>query len=341
MSVERLWRMETFPNTAFDEQIDALLTRWRIPMPPTLPPPPKSKMPQKPTAPPPPSAQARPMKTFTAKTWDGQGEGQKVGIYGGSGDGKTTLASMAPAPLFMGLDDGGRMIRNPITGEAIKHIPGIETFDDVRDALHQRSLYEGFKSLVIDTGTALELLVMDWVVKNIGHEKGAKVERIEDYGYGKGYQHMYDTMRLAFQDLDGLVRQGKNVIILCQKAPQVIANAAGTNYLQDGPKLYAPGPESKQSFTTRGFFCEWADHIVKIDRLKQVVAGGWTETDARSGKVREHAGKAQGENVRAIFTMPLNPSYFAKTRTLIEPVIAFAEPADNSFWQYLFPEEYK
>jgi hypothetical protein len=151
---------------------------------------------------------------------------------------------------------------------------------------------------------------------------------------------MYDAMRLIFQDLDGLIRRGKNVIFLCQQSPQVIANAAGTNYLQDGPKLYAPGPDSKQSFTTRGFACEWSDHVVKIDYLNQQIAGGWTETD-RGGKVREHAGKAQGDTVRAIFTMPLNPSYFAKTRTLTEAVISFDKPEDNSFWQYLFPEEYK
>jgi hypothetical protein len=248
---------------------------------------------------------------------------------------------MAPAPIFLGLDDGGRMIRNPLTGEPIKHIPGVETFEDVRDAFHQKNLFDGFKTVVIDTGTALELLAMDFVVRTVPHGERPtqKIERIEDYGYGKGYQHMYDTMRLIFQDLDGLVRQGKNVVVLCQQSPQVIANAAGTNYLQDGPKLYAPGPESKQSFTTRGFACEWADHVFKIDYIKQQIAGGWTETD-KSGKVREHAGKAVGDTTRAIFTMPLNPSYFAKTRTLTDPVIAFDRPEDNSIWQMLFPDEY-
>ena len=330
----------------FEQQIDALLPYWKglrmapkLMPPPAAPPLPKSKMPPRVTAPPPPQAQARLARTFAAKTWDGQGEGQKIVVYAGSGKGKTTLAAMAPAPLFLGLDDGGRMIRNPITGEPIQHVPGVVIFEDVRDALHQKTLFDGFKTAVIDTGTALELLAMDFVVRTIGHEKGAKIERIEDYGYGKGYQHMYDTMRLIFQDLDGLVRQGKNVVVLCQQSPQVIANAAGTNYLQDGPKLYAPGPESKQSFTTRGFACEWADHVVKIDYFKQIIAGGWTET-AKDGKVRDHAGKAIGDTTRAIFTMPLNPSYFAKTRTLTDPVVSFETAADNSFWQMLFPDEY-
>ena len=263
-------------------------------------------------------------------------EGQKIGIYAASGKGKTTLASMAPTPIFIGLDDGGRMVRDPRTGQSIRHVPGIETFQDVRDVLHQSGLFADAKSVVIDTGTALELLAMQYVIDTVPHEKGGKVTHIEGFGYGKGYQYIFDAMRLIFQDLDGLVRQGKNIIILCQQCPQVIANAAGANYLQDGPKLYAPGPDSKQSFTTRGYFCEWADHIFKIDYIQQSVYGA--RTDEKTGK--QFAGKITGVTTRAIFTMPTDPSFFAKTRSLTDPVISFAEPKDDSLWQIMFPEEY-
>jgi hypothetical protein len=285
-----------------------------------------------------PQVQKQPAKTFKVETWDGAGQGQKLIIYAASGKGKTTLVSTAPAPVVLGLDDGGRMVRNPITGEAIRHVPGIETFQDVRDALHQPGLFADAKTVVIDTGTMLELLAMQYVIDTIPHEKGAsvKIARIEDYGYGKGYQHMFDVMRLVFQDLDGLVRQGKNVIMLCQQCPVVIANASGGNYLQDGPKLYSPGPDSKQSFTTRGFACEWADHVFKIDYLNQQVTGARMDKEGK-----EHAGKARGDTVRAIFTMPDNPSYFAKTRTLTDAVISFETPADDSLWQILFPTEEK
>jgi hypothetical protein len=285
---------------------------------------------------PPPTIKTHPIKTFGIKVWDGAGEGQKIGIYGGSGDGKTTLVSMAPLPVFIGLDDGGRMVRDPRTGQPIRHIPEIETFQDVRDALHQPGLFTDAKSVVIDTGTALELLAMQHVIENVPHEKGAKVTNIEGFGYGKGYQHIFDAMRLIFQDLDGLVRQGKNVIVLCQKCPQVIANAAGANYLQDGPKLYAPGPDSKQTFTTRGYFCEWADHILKVDYLERSVYGA--RTDEKTGK--QFAGKAVGATTRAIFAMPSDPSFFAKTRTMKNPVISFDKPEDDSLWRILFPEEY-
>lgn len=304
-------------------------------LPKIAPPPPKPRTPMAPKATA-PQAPTHIRKTFTTAPWDGAGEGQKVIVYGASGKGKTSLAALAPAPVFIGLDDGGRMIRDPRTGEAIRRVPGIETFQDVRDALQQQGLFADAKSIVIDTGTILELLAIQHVIDTIPHEKaGVKISHIDDYGYGKGYNHLFDTMRLIFQDLDGQVRQGKNVIVLCQQCPVVVANAAGANYLQDGPKLYSPGPDSKQSFTIRGYACEWADHVVKIDYLTQNVIGG---TRDKEGK--EHAGKIVGSTQRAIFTMPADPSYFAKTRTLTEPVIAFENASDDSLWQYLFPEEY-
>jgi hypothetical protein len=288
----------------------------------------------------PPQAPARPSKQFKTSAWTGDGEGEKLIIYAASGKGKTTLASMAPAPLFIGLDDGGRKVRNPITGEPVQRIEGIETFADVLDALAQRDLFAQAKSVVIDTGTILELLAVQHVIDTVPHEKGAgvQIKSIEDYGYGKGYIHLFDAMRLFFQACDGLVRSGKNIIILCQQCPVVVANAAGTNYLQDGPKLWAPGPDSKQSFTVRGYACEWSDHVLKLDYLSQKVTGGGVVESY--GKSKEKAGKVSGDTTRAIFTMPTDPSFFAKTRTLTESVISFNSVEDDSLWRFLFPTEY-
>lgn len=301
------------------------------------PPPVRTKAPiARPHAAPPPApqAQARPTKTFKTGKWTGDNEGDKLIIYSGSGIGKTTLASMAPGVIFVGLDDGGRRIRNPKTGEPVDRVEGVETYADVRDALQQPGLFDQHQSICVDTGTALELLAMKHVIETVKHEKaGVKIEGIEDYGYGKGYQHMFDAMRLVFQDLDALVRIGKNVVILCQQCPIVVANSAGANFLQDGPKLYAPGPESRQAFTTRGFACEWADHVLRIGYQGNQVVGARTD---REGK--DHAGKITGTTTRAIYAMPSDPSFFAKTRTLTDPVISFAEPKDDSLWALLFPE---
>lgn len=298
---------------------------------------PKSKPPKPPTAAPPKPRVSVPTKRFQVETWDGAGEGEKIIIYGASGRGKTTLASMAPDPVFIGLDDGGRKIRNPVTGEPIRRIGGIETYQDVRDALRQPGLFDGSKSIVTDTGTMLEFMAAQWVIENVPHEKPQnKIRRIDDYGYGKGYTHLFDAMRLILQDMDGLVRQGKNVIILCQQCPIVVANSAGANYLEDGPKLYAPGPESKQSFTIRGYAIEWADHVFRVDYAQRQVFG--SRVDDRD---KEHPGKVVGTTERAIFTMPSDPSYYAKTRTLTDPLISFDSVTDDSLWRIMFPNDYE
>ena len=281
--------------------------------------------PRPPPIAPPPAGPKRKKKKFSVTPWTGAGEGEKIIIYGPSGVGKTTLGAMAPSPVFLGLDDGGRKVRNPITGQPIQHIDGLETFDDVRDALSQKDLFEPGQSAEIDTLTMLETFGSEWTVQNILHEKGHKVTRLVEYGYGKGYEHLYDTMRLVVQEFDALVRRGVNVILLCQQCPTVKANPAGANYYEDGPKLYAPGPDSKQSFSIRLFFQEWADHVLRVDYPDMVI-----------GKDR----KATGSSTRrAIWTMP-EPHAFAKTRTLKDPVVSFEHVQDDSIWRLIFPDHY-
>lgn len=280
----------------------------------------------------PPTMPTAPAKTFTVGSWTGANEGEKVIVYGASGRGKTTLASLAPTPVFIGLDDGGRKIRHPQTGDPINHVEGIETFEDFRSALAQVDLFDPFESIVVDTGTRLESLGADWTVATIPHEKGHAVTRLVDYGYGKGYEHLYDTMRLAFQSLDALVRRGKHVIVLCQQCPVVVANASGNNYLEDGPKLYHPGPDSKQTFSVRLFACEWADHVFRIDYTNRYVGG-------------DRKVMPSSTTERAVFITPEDPSYHAKSRTLgnlrdedDDPItrLSFDSPSDGTVWEYLF-----
>ena len=85
-------------------------------------------------------------KTFQVAVWGSDNEGEKIIMYADSGMGKTTLASMLPTPTFAGLDDGGRKIRHPITGEKLKNIPGIETFADFRAATQQQDLFNDYET---------------------------------------------------------------------------------------------------------------------------------------------------------------------------------------------------
>ena len=281
--------------------------------PPPIPPkktPPTTKIP------------TRTAKKFNTAPWTGRGEGEKIVLYGASGVGKTTLAAMLPGAIFIGLDDGGRKIRNPKTGEPVIRVEDVDTFMDVRDVLHQTDLFPKGSAIIIDTTTVLENLAEPWIFENIKHEKGGTVTSLEGYGYGKGYTHLFETMRLIIQDLDALVRRGVNVCLICQNMAIKRANPGGLDFLEDGPKLSHPYSEKT---SIRLHVCEWADHVLRIGYYGTVVIG---PQDAK-------VGKASGDNKRAVFVTP-EPHFFAKSRTLSEPVVAFETPDDDSIWTMIF-----
>ena len=270
---------------------------------------------------PPKPGQARPSrpnqaKTFTIEPWDGSTSGEKILIYADHGMGKTTLASMAPDPVFIGLDDGGRKLFHPITGERLNHIPNVETFEDVRNAL-DACLTLNCRSAVIDTITELELLGEPHTFKTVPGPKGSTVKNLEGYGYGKGRKHLYDTMRLPLLNCDRLVEAGKNVIAIAQLGCSKRTNDIGEDYLKEGPQLY----HSDKGTSILNLWSRWADHIFRITTQSVVVPDGKK--------------KAVGDATRVINTKG-GLSYDAKSRTLDDPVIAFSTKDDDSLWQLLF-----
>ena len=268
-------------------------------------------------------------KTFQVAIWDGAGEGEKIIIYADSGMGKTTLASMLPTPVFAGLDDGGRKIRNPKTDEPLKNIPDIETFADFRVATQQIDLLDNYESYVVDTGTILEPLGLNWTLENVKTSKGETAKSIEHYGYGAGHRHLYDTMRLPLADFDALIRRGKNVCILCQMQQVEISHSGGENYLCDAPKL-AP-KHGKQTPSIWGMWVEWADHVFKISNEGVIAA-----KDSEKSKVA----KATSTGNRIIHVHAPEVHYKAKSRSIPPrfPVVSFDNPADDSIWKFLFEE---
>ena len=265
-----------------------------------------------------PAAPPAPVKKFSVVDWDGGTSGEKIIIYGDSGMGKTTCASMAPDAVFIGLDDGGRKIVHPITGAHLRAIPGVESFTDVRSALQQTDLIPEGGTVVVDTVTLLEEWTIPFVLETIPNDKGAKMNNIIKYGYGKGFRHLYDTMKLVLGDCDKLIRQGKNVIFIAQSAPNKVANASGEDYLREGPRL-----TSQNGANIEALYCEWADHIFRI---------GYQFINVEERK-------ASSTQDRAIFVHG-KAHFRAKSRTIDPkyPVISFDNPADDSIWKFLFPE---
>lgn len=268
-----------------------------------------------------PRPAAAPNKQFTIEQWDGSKSGEKIILYGETGMGKSTLASMAPNPVFIGLDDGGRKLRHPKTGELLRHIPDIKTFEDVRGAINA-CLDLDCETLVVDTGTVFQSLGEQFVlrtvqVRNTKGQPSVKPDHIEDYGYGKGYKHLWDTMRLPLLDFDKLIEAGKNIIIIAQKTCHRFNTDLGQEYLKEGPELY----HSEKNWSVLKLWCEWADHIFRIRHQQTIVPDGKK--------------KAIGDSTYVIDTKGTD-AFYAKSRSIEESLISFSTKDDDSLWQFMF-----
>lgn len=298
------------------------------PPPPTKPPttakPPTAKPMKLPSATKPNAPAAHVPKTFSIQTWSDANEGEKIVMYSKSGVGKTTLASLVPNTVFFGLDDGGRKVIHPVTGERLKVVPGIEGFQDIRDALHQDNLYGDDTTIVFDTATKLEEIMEPYIFQNY-KQKGATVTAMRQYGWD-GPAHVLDCFRLLLTDLDAHVRKGRNVILLAQLGQITVANAEGVDYLEDGPRV-----SHNKQYSVRSEMCEWADHVFRLGYLNFNVSKD--NDNAKTGKVQG------GDATRAVFTGGAQ-HYIAKSRPIdgyrIPPVVSFEHHADDSLWKYVF-----
>jgi len=239
--------------------------------------------------------------------------------------GKTTLAAMAPNPVFIGVDDGGRMIRNPKTGAPVNAVEGVETFQDIRDALRQTDLFPPGSTCVLDTITKVESLAEQYTFDHVKVD-GKTVDSLEAYGWGKGYRFLMETMRLLLADLDPHVRRGVNVILLAQQWQATVANLEGADYLMDTPKLHL----DKKGVGVCAEVCEWSDHILRIGHPAVKV----TKSDAKATK-----GKVMGTTDRVIYTQK-ELHFVAKSRPIdgynIPALVSFENQQDDSLWQYIF-----
>ena len=111
-------------------------------------------------------------------------QGHRICIYGGGGTGKTTLACSAPGPVAtFDLELSMPVLRPQLPAEAdIRVVAGVETWQDLRDALHADG-WGDVRTLVIDSVTKAEELAVAWVLENVPVDEKRKASRIEDYPY--------------------------------------------------------------------------------------------------------------------------------------------------------------
>lgn len=286
------------------------------------PPPPPAPSVARPPAPPAPapvqttSSAVMSRKTFSIAPWTNGAAGQKIMIYAPSGMGKTTLAAQLPNNAFIGCDDGGRLIYNPLTGQPVLHVPEIETFADVRAVL-QSNVFDACDHITIDTVTVLQEWGLPYTFATIKHEKGSTVTNIEGYGYGKGHSHLRDAMHMILADCDRLVRQGKNIILIAQEAGLAEKNATGEDYMKSGPRL-----ANANNGNVRKDYIEWCDHVFRIT---------WEGATIDKKKITPVSGRMINVKPDATFEAKSRGPVFAGVEA-----VSFANERDNSLWRMLF-----
>ena len=279
--------------------------------PPRPAPPPPTRRPAPAPATPPTSAtngHTTDASRFSISSGRLSGTPQRILLYGPAGIGKSSLAALAPTPVFLDLERGTREIDVP-------RIDGIETYDDLRAVLHSDMLAP-YKTIVLDTCTRAEEFTVAHVLQTVKNEKGDYVDGIEGFTYGKGLQHVYDKYLLLLQDMDTQVRAGRNVILIAHDCTNDVPNPAGENFLRFEPHLQNP-KSGKASVRLR--VVQWTDHTLYV---------GFDVAVTRDGK-------GKGGGTRTIWTVE-RPDHIAKSRSLAE-VMAFESPTDNAIWQLIFP----
>lgn len=246
-----------------------------------------------------------------------RGGGHRVVLYGTGGIQKTTLAAYAPAPVaFIDLDQSLPRLHDRFAElgiiDRVSVVEGVTDWATMRAGLNGPDL-SAAKTIVIDTGTRAEELCVAHILATVRGEGGSIANRIEDYGYGKGYQHVFEAWCQLLGDLDRIAQRGQHVVIVCHDCSAAFANPMGGDFLRFEPRLQtsATGKASIRMRTK-----EWADHVI------------WIGYDVEAGKDKK--GKGSGT---ATMYFAERPWAMAKSRTMVDEMPL--ERAFEEFWPLL------
>lgn len=232
----------------------------------------------------------------------------RIVVYGTGGIGKTTLCSYLPAPGFFDLERGTRKL--DVQRDVVESWPELRS----KVAGFADAPPSGARSIVIDTASIGEELAKEHVIATRLTEKGKRVDSIEGYGFGKGWQFVYDEFVALLADLDRVVDRGFNVCLIAHDVSTVVPNPTGEDYLRWEPFLY--GGDKRGRANVRGLVKNWAEHVLFL---------GYD--------VAVEEGKASGSATRTIYTLEL-PTHIAKSRTR-QLVQTFDLQSPGAVWQAL------
>ena len=130
----------------------------------------------------------------------------KTVLYGPEGIGKSTFASHFPSPVFIDTEGGTKRLN-------VARLPQPTSWAMLLDEVAEvRKGNVPCSTLVIDTADWAERLCIQAVCAR------AKVNGIEDFGYGKGYTYVKEEFSKLLDALEEVLNAGHNVVVLAHAA---------------------------------------------------------------------------------------------------------------------------
>lgn len=207
----------------------------------------------------------------------------KTVLYGPEGIGKSTFASHFPDPVFIDTEGGTKRLD-------VARLPQPTSWAMLLDEVAEvRKGNVPCSTLVIDTADWAERLCIQAVCAR------AKVNGIEDFGYGKGYTYVKEEFAKLLDALEEVLNAGHNVVVL--------AHAAITKFEQPDAVGNYDRWSMKTSKQVAPLLREWCDMLL-FANYKTVVEKAGSSPNAKN--------KASGGK-RVLYTTH-HPCWDAKNR---------------------------
>lgn len=167
----------------------------------------------------------------------------RIVLFATDGLGKSTWASCAPAPIFLGAEDGTAHLD-------VERMPDVETWEDIVASVGElASADHNYKTVVLDTADWAEPLCWTSVARS------AKKANIEDLPYGRGYAAALDQWRLLLSGFERCRARGMHIIVLAHSVIRTFKNPV--QEVGDYDRF-----EMKLHTKASGLLREWADAVL-------------------------------------------------------------------------------
>lgn len=194
----------------------------------------------------------------------------RILVYGPAGVGKSSWAAQAPSPIFIPTEDGLDQIECDRFDHVTDYAKFVECLKAVRDEPH------GYKTLVIDSLTALQNLVTDGVCK----AAGVKFLETAYGGYNRGQSAALTQLRKDVYGLFDEIRSKRSMAIvqIAHDHVENIKRADGTSDRRLAPRLIAGICD---------WVAEWNDIVISADFRTIEDANGNRMIVGKNGGERE------------------------------------------------------